>query len=407
MMKMVSTIHPNLRRDKTMCDFTEIDYQPRQAECFMPNTIVLAKGSNRYPWKDMLIRKIIALYPQAEVLHKEDTPHNQSSLLCDKSITENNNSYDLELHKIGKRTLVFAEHKSSLRYSNEEGNTCPNYWHFSLYGFCPYGCSYCYLAGTPGVHFAPSVKIFLNIDEVLHKIHRQAEQNGKETSFYHGKLQDGLALDPLSGYSLQTIPFFARERYARQIILTKSSDVRNLLDLDHQKKTILSWTLSPPSIASVYEPNTPTVLHRIEAMKTCERKGYPVRAVIMPVIPVENWPDIYTSFIEDLLATVSVSRLTIGGICSYTTALGLQNQKLGSKNVITDNMVRVHTNQEDGRIRYPAALRLKMYEHLVLSARKIRPDLEIGLCLETHNILYSQSKILFHNTLNGKCNCVL
>lgn len=383
------------------------EYEPRKAECFEPGRIVLAKGSEKYYTEENLIQKIIALYPQAEIVQAWTTPHNQASLLGSKSGSDKDIPASLALHHRGKQTLVFSEHNSSVRYSNEEGNTCPNYWHFSLYGFCPYGCTYCYLAGTPGVHFAPSVKMFLNVDEVLRKIHRQANSNGCETSFYHGKLQDGLALDPLSGYSLRTIPFFAHEQYARQIILTKSSYVQNLLPLEHNGKTILSWTLSPPEVSAVYEPNTPSVLSRMEAMKQCAAKGYPVRAVLMPIIPVENWPDLYADFIDHLLDWIPIARLTIGCICSYTTALGLQNQKLGKNNVITNNMTRSHLKEEDGRIRYPLELRVKAYEHLVLKAKQIRPDLEIGLCLETHEILYGSCDILLNNTTQGKCNCVL
>ncbi|MDD3585782.1 MAG: radical SAM protein [Thermoguttaceae bacterium] len=383
------------------------DYQPRTVENFAPERIVWAKGSRRYPQFDGLIHKIIAVYPQAEVVFQEDTPHNQSSLIRRNISGKDEISSKLELHNMGKKTLVFSEHKSSLRFSSEEGNTCPNYWHFSLYGFCPYGCTYCYLAGTPGVYFAPSVKIFLNIDEILNRIHRQSEQNGVETSFYQGKLQDGLALDPLTGYSLRTIPFFAKEKYARQIILTKSADVENLLDLDHQKKSILSWTLSPPEISVLYEPNTPSVPSRLEAMKRCAKSGYPVRAVMMPVIPVENWLDLYADFLVQLLEEIPISRLTIGCICSYKSAFALQNQKLGGDNVITRNMDRIYTKQNDGRIRYPMKTRLDTYEHLVLAARKIRPDLEIGLCLESDEILHSTSEILLNNTTPGKCNCVL
>jgi cation diffusion facilitator CzcD-associated flavoprotein CzcO len=31
----------------------------------------------------------------------------------------------------------------------QEGNACPNYWHFSPYGFCPYDCEYCYCKRFP------------------------------------------------------------------------------------------------------------------------------------------------------------------------------------------------------------------------------------------------------------------
>ncbi|MCX5653310.1 MAG: hypothetical protein NTY65_01460, partial [Planctomycetota bacterium] len=66
--------------------------------------------------------------------------------------------------------------------------------------FLPYGCHYCYLAGTPGVRFSPTVKVFLNLPEILAEVDRVAAHLAKPTTFYVGKLQDGLALDPLTGY---------------------------------------------------------------------------------------------------------------------------------------------------------------------------------------------------------------
>jgi hypothetical protein len=56
------------------------------------------------------------------------------------------------------------------------------------------------LAGTPGVWFSPTVKIFLNLEEIVSEVDRTANQLGRPTAFYLGKLQDGLALEPLSGY---------------------------------------------------------------------------------------------------------------------------------------------------------------------------------------------------------------
>ena len=102
---------------------------------------------------------------------------------------------------------------------------------------------------TPGVWFSPSVKIFLNLEEILAEVDRTATQLARPTAFYLGKLQDGLALEPLSGYARTMVPFFARHPYARMVILTKSADVENLLDLDHAGRTILSWTVNAPEVA--------------------------------------------------------------------------------------------------------------------------------------------------------------
>ncbi len=201
-------------------------------------------------------------------------------------------------------------------YSTEEGNSCPNYWHFSPYGFCPYGCAYCYLAGTQGVRFSPTVKVFLNLPEILAKLDRIARQIDKPTAFYLGKLQDALALDPLTGYSRQIIPFFANHPTARLTLLTKSADVSNLLDLDHHEHSIVSWTVNPRAIVEAFEKHTPPLEERLGAMEACAGVGYPVRAVVMPIIPIPDWEMIYGEFLTELLTRIRLSRITLGSICS-------------------------------------------------------------------------------------------
>ena len=368
------------------------DYQPRRIACFEPSRIVLASGWNRTSFSRNLTEKILRFYPNITPEDCSDISH--PKIPIDKSTPYNQ-------HIAGKQTLVIGEHRSAVRLSTEEGNTCPNYWHFSLYGFCPYGCTYCYLAGTPGVKFSPSVKIFTNIVEVLSKVDKQAHKIAKPTAFYHGKLQDGLALDPLTGYSRQLIQFFTEHPFARQVLLTKSTDVDNLLDLDHNGHTVLSWTLQPPTISSQFEPNTPSIADRLRTMKKCADVGYPLRAVLMPLIPVDDWIDLYAEFLTQLLEAIPIQRLTIGSICSYQAAHRLMNRKLGFENVIAGNMQ--HTKTEDGRMRYPEELREKGYRHLIQTARRVRPDLEIGLCLETYNMFDS----LDMQDAMGRCNCVL
>lgn len=367
-------------------------YQPRKVAYFEPKRIVLTRGWDRTTESRNLVEKILALYPEMLPEDCSDIAHPKVPVFADTPFDQ---------HVAGKQTLVFGEHRSSVRLSSEEGNACPNYWHYSLSGFCPYGCTYCYLAGTPGVKFSPTVKVFTNIDEILCRIDKTAKKIGKPTAFYHGKLQDGLALDPLTGYSRRLIPFFAEHPFARQILLTKSAGVDNLLDLDHAEHTILSWTLHPQEISERFEPNTPTIPERLQAMKHCSEAGYPVRAVIMPLIPVEGFIDLYTSFLRRLLEDIPLDRLTIGAICSYQGAHQLMNRKLGHKNEIAEQMQRAKS--EDGRMRYPEELRKTAYNHLIEAAKGVSPDLEIGLCLETRQMF---ERLGMQDALE-KCNCVL
>ena len=345
------------------------------------------------PQRRNFVERICALYPEADRIECTDVPHNRIEL-GERSA--------LKRHKLGKRTLVFGEHKSAVRFSEELGNTCPNYWHFSPYGYCPHGCKYCYLSGTPGVWHSPTVKVFVNIEEILAGIDAVARRLARPTAFYLGKLQDGLALDPMTAYSTVLVPFFARHPHARQVVLTKSANIERLLDLDHTGHTILSWSLNPPEVAERSEENVPTVEERIAAMRRCAERGYPVRAVLMPIIPVEGWRDSYGGFVRRLVAEAPIQRLTLGGICSYRNARRLMEEQLGTDNEVSRAMGTAEPSA-DGRMRYPRSLRVKMYAHLVDVARRARPDLDLALCLEDPSVWQA---VNLEGRL-GRCNCVL
>lgn len=369
------------------------DYRPVRPLNFEVNRIFLAKGSLSTPERKRFVERICALCPDAPISNCTGISHNRIDL---------GQSTPIALHRQGKRTLVFGELASAVRFSEEEGNSCPNYWHFSPYGFCPYGCKYCYLAGTRGVWYSPSMKIYVNLPEIVNRIDRIANRLAQPTAFYLGKLQDGLALDPLTAYSTVLVPFFARHPWARQVILTKSASVGRLLDLDHGGHTILSWSLNPPEVADAFEENVPSVAERLHAMRRCAERGYPIRAVIMPIIPVCGWQRAYENFIEKLLQTVPITRLTFGGICIYKGARRLMEDKLGRENAISNEIVE-DSSDGDGRARYSPALRLEMYKYMIACAGRIRPHLELALCLEDLEIwtgLGIQSRL-------GRCNCVL
>lgn len=236
---------------------------------------------------------------------------------------------------------------------------------------------------------------------MIGRIDRVARRLGKPTAFYLGKLQDGLALDPLTGYSTVLVPFFAEHPFARQVILTKSASVERLTGLNHGGHTTLSWSLNPPEVASAFEENVPSVEDRIEAMRRCAAQGYPVRAVIMPVIPVPDWERLYAGFLERLLSAIQLERLTFGGICIYKGARSLMESKLGRNNPIS-----LHIAEDlarDGRARYARETRLEIYKNLVATAREIQPSLPLALCLEDVGVW---QKLALEPNL-GRCNCVL
>ena len=237
---------------------------------------------------------------------------------------------------------------------------------------------------------------------MLDEIDRVARRLQKPTAFYIGKLQDALALDSLTAYSTIMIPFFADHPFARLTLLTKSTGVDRLIGLEHKSHTIHSWSVNPSEIGEAFEENVPTIDERLGAMRLVASAGYPVRAVMMPIIPIEGWQEAYAVFTRRLLENVPIQRFTIGGICSYKAARLLMERKLGIDNQVSTNICN-KDNSPDGRARYPAPMRREIYSQIIKVARDIRPDIEIALCLEEKELW---QKFGLENSL-GRCNCVL
>jgi spore photoproduct lyase len=184
--------------------------------------------------------------------------------------------------------------------------------------------------------------------------------------------------------------------------LTKADDVDRLLPLTHNGHTTLSWSVNPQRVIDEFEANTPPLVRRIQAMKACAAQGYPVRAVVMPVVPIPDWKAEYESFVRLLLHEVPLRRLTLAGICSYPHARSLMENALGPDNDISRHLAATGASR-DGRVRYPQPLRIAMYSHVIAVARDINPSLDIALCLEEARVW---ATVGLEDQL-GKCNCVL
>jgi spore photoproduct lyase len=209
---------------------------------------------------------------------------------------------------------------------------------------------------------------------------------GSPTAFYLGKLQEPLALDPLTAYSTFLVPFFAEHPFARMTLLTKSTNLEWLIELDHRRHTILSWSVNPPEVCEIFEENVRSMEKRLEAIRRVASAGYPVRAVMMPIIPVEGWKDIYTAFTKRLIEDVPIQRLTLGGVCIYRGACKLMEQKMELNNAISSHIEDISQRTGDSRARYSQALRREAYTLIIEIVRRLRPKLELALCLEEHEL---------------------
>jgi len=361
------------------------------------DTVVLARGSEAAP---ELCDRVVAAFPGARVERRLDVPPVRVPL----ELTEGQRR-----REVGKRTLVLGRIGRVLDRNCEPGMgeriVCYPYWHFNAVGNCPYDCRFCYLSGNRANLKSPAIRIYTNLGEVVAAIGRVADQVAAPVLFYGSKLQDFVALDPLTGYSQTLVPFAAEHPNVRLLFLTKSADIDGFLALNHRGHTILSWTLNAAPVIEQYEVGTPSLDERLIAARRAAYAGYEVRFIFMPMIPGPGWQAAYRGAVRKALNAVRPSRITLGGICMYRSAL---NAMRGRRDVSPEGLAPILDHLQPpafprDRYRFRPEVRQALYSHMVECVREVDAGIPVSLCLETPEVW----RRLGMEPPEARCNCVL
>jgi spore photoproduct lyase len=285
------------------------------------------------------------------------------------------------------------------------GVVCPPYYVLSHGNGCPYGCDYCCLQlPLRNVH-RPIV--FDGRERMLEEV-RRFLQRGRAWLLSAGESSDSLALDHMTHLSRDLIPLFARQDEGmlfpkdekhKLLFVTKSANVQGLLDVNERAHVVVSFSLNVPEVSARYEHGAPHPYARLKAAAQCQQAGYEVRIRIDPIIPLEEWRDMYASLIERIASEMDVEGLRF--------TLGTIRHNPGLRECARDRgrvwQVFNPANSREGadsRYRLPVALRRDVYgwflEHLPRQA-------SVALCKETKEVWDE----LGLDARNPGCNCAL
>jgi len=392
-----------------------------------PARIVLTRGCDRRPDEAIYCERLIAAYPEAEVVDRRDIAHNRVSV---------EGAGQVERLANGKQTLVLGSIRSPVSENWDPeagaGTLCTHYHAVHPAWFCCYDCAFCYLAGSPGVAMSPTVRLFTNHLDILRAM--GAVLSGKEgthhaapreqgttiavrratapsdvpsearnpVSFYVGKVQDGLQLDPIAGFSRVLVPFVLAQERAHLVFLTKSAAVDGVLQSVDPRATAghvaVSWSINAPELSQRYEWGAPSFEQRLAAARRCAEAGLEVRLIFMPLLPVEGWREVYSAAVAAALGSVRPARITLGAICSYPCAMSHTKARLGDGAVVP----ALATSRHGRRLRFDLETRTEMYRHLTAEVRRLAPGVPVSLCLESETA-WRQSGL---DPADCRCNCI-
>ena len=185
-------------------------------------------------------------------------------------------------------------------------------WRFDLAEGCPAHCQYCYLAGS--LSGPPIVRAYANLPEILEGLaaaaghgtitSRSSSRALEGTTFECSCYTDPLGIEHITGSLAASIAHFGAWQAPVQMRFTTKFDaVEPLLDLDHQGRTRVRFSLNAHA-AGRFEGGAPRMPARLQALGRMARAGYPIGLTIAPIIAVPEWKREYETLFADVASAL-------------------------------------------------------------------------------------------------------
>lgn len=277
---------------------------------------------------------------------------------------------------------------------------CAKFYKLTSYNNCNFWCEYCYLYLTfrtqpVSTHFINYEKMY---DEIIKFDRLKIPKSLRILNL--GELGDPLAVDYITGFAQQIIPFMPEyAQRTRLLFLTKSDCVDGILNLNHGGRSVISFSVNTDAVFQQLEHRTASPESRLAAAAKVQKAGYEVRLRIDPVIFYSTWQKDYKALVEKIFEYVQPTRITIG---EYRPSNGLSNHI--STRFPDSPLLKINRSlvKEGKKLRYPKNLRIKMFGIIIEAIKMHRGDIDIALCKENPQIW----KALDLDMKGLKCNCL-
>ncbi|MCD6584286.1 MAG: DNA photolyase, partial [Desulfobacteraceae bacterium] len=174
---------------------------------------------------------------------------------------------DMSVEK-GKKTLFLTRNKGKFvrQCPGTDYYTCCDYMILHIGTFCTMDCSYCILQS----YFHPPLLQFYVNHQDLDDSLDQLFFKKKITRIGTGEFTDSLIWEEIYPFSEKLIKKFSKQTHAVLELKTKTVNIDHLLSLQHNQKTIMSWSLNTEAIVKTEERRTASIQSRLSAAAKCQ-----------------------------------------------------------------------------------------------------------------------------------------
>mgnify|MGYP006281864631 FL=1 len=279
----------------------------------------------------------------------------------------------------GKRSLLLTRNKGAFirPCPGTSYYTCCNYMILHIGTFCVMDCAYCILQSY---FHPPLLQYYVNqsdmtaaLDEVFAK--------GKIRRIGTGEFTDSLIWETADPISAKLIRKFAGQDQAILEIKSKSVQIAHLLDLPHNRKTIMAWSLNTEPVVAREERGTASLDARLRAASQCQDRGYPLAFHFDPLILYPGCETDYLAMLDRLFNTIDPSGIVWISLGSFRFMPDLKpivQARFPASKMIYGEFIK----GLDGKMRYFKPQRLALYRRLVGRIQRDAPQVTAYFCME-------------------------
>ena len=326
----------------------------------------------------------------------------------------------LDMILAGKRVLYIGPPGNDIVdvfTMKDERTVCPHFDRVKLASNgCFYQCDWCYLKLTFRANF-PFIRMYADYEKIKRQLARKLNRSNDYVIFNSGELADSLALDHLTRAGREFIPWFGKSGNGYLYMLTKSDNVDDILDLNHNGHTVIAWSMNNDAVSRKFEIGAPTFKRRLTAAKKVQEAGYPLRMRLDPIVPIDGWQGAYAETIKEIFSSVSPERVTLGTLrfengfynnirknwntrkSLLTTGPELPRMMEDMQPMFPPKMFPGSKQPKSGKYSFTEEKRTEIFTFAVSEIRKYS-DCRIALCKESENVWHQVGLDV------SRCSCV-
>ena len=285
----------------------------------------------------------------------------------------------------GKRVLFLTRNKGSFlkKCPGTKSYICCGYQILHIGTYCTMDCAYCILQS----YFHPPVlQYFVNQERLFEEL--DVLVRSEKPPFHRigtGEFTDSLIWEPWTELSRSLVPYFAQQDRVILELKTKTTAVENLSGLEHNKKTIMAWSLNTPAVIRSEERGTAGIRARLRAAAQCEVWGYPLAFHFDPLILYEGWEKDYKRLVRELFTSVSAQNIVWISLGSFRFMPSLKpviQKRFQKSKIIYGEFIQ----GLDGKMRYFKPLRIELYRKIIGWIKELAPDVMLYFCMEDEDV---------------------